>query len=314
MTSTTHTRVTVVIPARNAERTLGECLRALATQSLPADHYEVIVVVDRDSRDGSAAVATTAGVHVLTSDLSGAAAARNIGITAARAEWIAFTDADCIPSRTWLSQLLSAVEGLGDDALGAAGPTLGHQSSSAAARFVDLTGGLRADRHLAHERYPWAPTGNVMYRRAALDAVGGFDARFRTYEGCDLHTRLLREVGGHFGYAPGAVVLHHHRAGWRAYWRQQVGYGIGYGQFYRRYERELSWGMREELRAWASVLAAMGRAAIPRRGDSGLLARGMAVKQLAQRIGFDRSYWSRRQARHLREGPPVPSAASFAAP
>jgi glycosyltransferase involved in cell wall biosynthesis len=304
----------VVIPARNAEGTLAECLRALANQSLAADQYEVIVVVDRDSRDGSAAVASAAGIRVLTSDLAGAAAARNTGIAAARTEWVAFTDADCIPSRTWLSQLLSTVEGLDADALGVAGPTLGHQSTSAAARFVDLTGGLQAVRHLAHERYPWAPTGNVMYRRAALDAVGGFDARFRTYEGCDLHTRLLREVGGRFGYAPGAVVLHHHRVGWRAYWRQQVGYGIGYGQFYRRYERELSWGMRDELRSWAAVLAAMGRAAIPRRGDNGLLARGMAVKQLAQRVGFDRSYWSRREARRLREGSPVATAATLAAP
>ena len=313
MTAAAQSRVTVVVPARNAERTLGECLRALTNQSLPPDQFEVIVVVDRDSRDGSAGIASAAGVRVLTSDLSGAAAARNTGITAATTEWVAFTDADCIPSRTWLSQLLATVGGLDYQALGAAGPTLGHQSTSAAAQFVDLTGGLRADRHLAHERYPWAPTGNVIYRRSALTEVGGFDTRFRTYEGCDLHTRLLREVGGQFAYAPGAVVLHHHRDGWRAYWRQQVGYGIGYGQFFRRYERELSWSGRDELRAWASVLAAMGRAAIPRRGEAGILVRGTAVKQLAQRVGFMRSYWSRGEARRLRQGPPVATVVNVAA-
>ncbi|HUP83125.1 MAG TPA: glycosyltransferase [Candidatus Limnocylindria bacterium] len=304
-------RVTVVVPARNAERTLGECLRALASQTLPRGEFEVTVVVDRDSRDGSAAIASAAGVRVLTSDAAGAAAARNTGIAAATTEWVAFTDADCIPSRAWLSQLLTAVHETGDPkALGAAGPTLGHQSTTAAARFVDLTGGLRADRHLAHARYPWAPTGNVMYRRAALDCVGGFDVRFRTYEGCDLHTRLVRKVGGGFGYAPGAVVLHHHRAGWRSYWRQQVGYGIGYGQFFRRYEGELSWTAGSELRAWASVVRALGRAAIPRRGDAGLLARGSAVKLLAQRIGFMRSYWNRGEARRLRKAPSVAAGAS----
>jgi glycosyltransferase involved in cell wall biosynthesis len=306
-------RVTVVVPARNAARTLGECLRALAGQNLPAEQFEVIVVVDRDSRDGSAAIAAAAGVRVLTSNMSGAAAARNTGIAAAATEWIAFTDADCIPSRVWLSQLLAAVGEADGGSLGAAGRTVGHDSTSAAARFVDLTGGLSADRHLAHDRYPWAPTGNVMYRRSALDAVGGFDARFRTYEGCDLHTRLLRGVGGQFAYASSAVVLHRHRAGWRAYWRQQVGYGIGYGQFYRRYEGELSWGMSDELRAWASVVGAMCRAAIPRRGDAGLLARGTAVKLIAQRIGFDLSYWSRREARRLRQGPPVAAVATGAA-
>jgi glycosyltransferase involved in cell wall biosynthesis len=309
MTADAQPRVTVVVPARDAERTLAECLRALATQTLPPDEYEVVVVVDRDSNDGSASIARAAGVHVLTSDQAGAGAARNAGIAAARGQWVAFTDADCIPSRAWLSQLIRAVDGLGSSALGAAGSTLGHQSASAAARFVDLTGGLHADRHLAHERYPWAPTGNVMYLRAALAAVGGFDPRFRTYEGCDLHTRLLREVGGQFAYAPGALVLHRHRDGWRAYWSQQVGYGVGYGQFFRRYETELPWKAADELRAWGNVLGALGRAAIPRRGEAGLLARGTAVKVLAQRVGFIRSYWNRAEARRLRQGRPAPTGA-----
>jgi len=154
----------------------------------------------------------------------------------------------------------------------------------------------------AHERYPWAPTGNVMYRRAALEAVGGFDARFRTYEGCDLHTRLVRQVGGDFAHSPGAIVLHHHRAGWRAYWRQQVGYGIGYGQFFRRYESELGWTPVDEARAWATVVAAVGRAVLVRAGDAGLVARGTAVKQLAQRIGFVRSYWNPAETRRWRRG------------
>ena len=295
--------VSVVIPAKDAAATLGACLRGLRSQSIGSDQYEVIVVVDRDSRDSSGRVARDAGARVLLSAGSGAGAARNAGIGAARGVWIAFTDADCIPSRTWLAMLLKNVEESGDAAtLGAAGRMLGYQSTSAAARFVDLSGGLQAERHLAHERYPWAPTGNVMYRRAALQSVGGFDDRFLTYEGGDLHTRLLRQVGGDFAYVPQAVVLHHHRAGWRAYWRQQVGYGVGYGQFFRRYERELAWTPVDEVRAWLGILATVGRAVTVRAGDRGLLARGTAVKQLAQRIGFVRSYWNPVEARRWRHG------------
>ena len=294
--------VSVVIPARDAAATLGECLHALRSQSFAPDQYEVIVVVDRDSRDGSGRVAQDAGARVLISGDSGAAAARNAGIAAARGVWVAFTDADCIPSRTWLAVLLNTVEESGGaTALGAAGRTLGYRSTSAAARFVDLSGGLHAERYLAHERYPWAPTGNVIYRRDALMAVGGFDARFRTYEGCDLHTRLLRRVGGGFAYAPAAVVMHHHRAGWRRYWDQQVGYGVGYGQFFRRYQRELAWGAADEVRAWLSVVGAAARALAARGGDdTALLARGHAVKLLAQRVGFVRSYWSPFEARRWR--------------
>jgi glycosyltransferase involved in cell wall biosynthesis len=291
----------VVIPARDAATTIGACLRALRSQSIPPDQYEVIVVVDRESRDGSDRVAQEAGAQVLFSDGSGAAAARNAGIAAARGAWIAFTDADCIPSRTWLRALLDAVEPPTGPLLGAAGRTVGYQSTSAAARFVDLSGGLQAERHLTDQRYPWAPTCNVMYRRAALAAVGGFDARFRTYEGCDLHTRLLRGVGGGFAYAPAAVVMHHHRAGWRQYWHQQVGYGIGYGQFFRRYDRELGWGPTDEVRAWLTALGAAARALVTRGDDDrALLVRGTALKVLAQRAGFARSYWSPLEARRWR--------------
>jgi glycosyltransferase involved in cell wall biosynthesis len=294
--------VSVVIPARDAAATLGACLRGLASQSLPSGQYEVIVVIDRDSRDGSGRVARDAGVTVLISDGSGAAAARNAGITAARGPWVAFTDADCIPSRTWLRALLNTVDESGDAIiLGAAGRTLGYRSTSAAARFVDLSGGLHADRYLAHDRYPWAPTGNLMYRREALVTVGGFDERFRTYEGCDLHTRLRRSVGGSFAYAPDAVVMHHHRAGWRRYWDQQVGYGLGYGQFFRRYEGELPWGAVDEVQAWATAMGAAARALVARGdSDAALVAKGSAVKLLAQRVGFVRSYWNPLEARRWR--------------
>jgi glycosyltransferase involved in cell wall biosynthesis len=297
-------RVSVVIPARDAGATLGACLRALRSQTMAPDQYEIIVVVDRDSRDGSRRVAQDAGVRVLVSDGSGAASARNAGVAAAGGAWIAFTDADCIPSRSWLRALLATAEGTGGPLLGAAGRTLGYRSTSAAARFVDLTGGLQAERHLAHERYPWAPTCNVVYRRDALVAVGGFDSRFRTYEGCDLHTRLLRGVGGGFAYAPAAVVMHHHRAGWRSYWHQQVGYGVGYGQFFRRYDGELGWGAGDEVRAWLTALGATLRALVARGQDeSALLARGSAVKLVAQRVGFARSYWSPWEARRWRDRP-----------
>jgi GT2 family glycosyltransferase len=196
----------------------------------------------------------------------------------------------------------------GPQPLGAAGQTLGFESDTAAARFVDLSGGLRADRHLAHERYPWAPTTNVMYRREALLAVGGFDYRFDSYEGCDLHTRLRREVGGAFVYVDRAIVNHRHRRGWRAYWRQQVSYGRGFAQFFRKYSAELPWTAGAELRAWARVMATGLGALRPGRDDAAIVRRGTFVKGLAQRIGFVTTYWSRSEAARWRD-PKQPQAA-----
>lgn len=286
--------VSVVIPAYQAEATIGECLRGLASQSLARERYEIIVV-DDGSRDGTSAVASGhAGVRVERKPNGGAASARNYGWQRARGEWIAFIDSDCVPSRGWLAALLGACSA-DEPSLGAAGKTLGLESSSEAARFAELIGSLDAERYLSHPRWPFAPSCNLMYRRDALAQCDGFDERFRTYEACDLHTRLRERVGGRFAYVPRAVVFHRHRASWSAYWRQQVAYGFGYAQFAMRRVDEIQWSLAAEARAWGEVIR-LGIQAVPKRNDDAdarTLRRGLFVKSLAQRIGFNSAYWRR---------------------
>ena len=178
--------------------------------------------------------------------------------------------------------------------MGAAGPVYGLRSSTPAARFVDLTGGLDSRRHLSHPRYPFALTGNVMYRRELLKAVEGFDTRYATYDACDLHTRLSRRFPGYsFQFLPRAVVFHRHRSTWAGYFRQQIGYGRGYAQFMLDYDGELTWSVARELREWASVLARAPGALLPGRGEQGVLARGAFLRGLGQRIGFATTFWCR---------------------
>lgn len=283
------TDVSVVIPAHNAGDTLGSCLAALAAQHCPGASFEVIVV-DDGSTDATADVARRAGVTLIQQKNAGAAAARNAGIHAARGRWVAFTDSDCIPSRRWLDWLLRAAAGASEAPLGVAGKTVGHDSRAPAARFVDLTGGLDAATYLNHPTFPFAPSCNLMYRRDALLAVGGFDASFVTQETTDLHHRLTTQVGGTCLYEPRALVLHRHRDSWRAYFRQQRAYGRGHAQLFLRYRDQLRWTMMHELRAWGQ-LAGLGIKTVAWRGDAGLVRRGLFVKQLAQRVGFVGTYW-----------------------
>ncbi len=84
--------VSVVIPAYEAERFIGE-----AIESVRAQTYAPVetIVVDDGSADGTAAVAAGyEGVAVISQDNAGPAAARNRGFAAARGELIAFHDAD----------------------------------------------------------------------------------------------------------------------------------------------------------------------------------------------------------------------------
>ena len=269
--------VSVVIPVYNGQETLAGCLRALEAQSVPRSSYEIIVV-DDGSTDASAAIAEEFDVRLLKQRNLGEAAARNAGTRAAQGQWVAFTDADCVPTRTWLHALLQAVNQNqeGQVALGAAGPLFGCASQSPAARFVDLSGGLDTEGHLQHPLFPYAPLGNAMYRREALIRVGGLDERYTYYPGPDLHDRLLRAHGGTFYFVPRAVVLHHHRSTWKAFWRQQYGYGLGYAQFLIHHKDQVPWSAGRELRAWGEVARYALGACWPGGDDRALVRRQAA--------------------------------------
>jgi GT2 family glycosyltransferase len=294
-------RASVVVPFYNSGDVLGACLDALLSQNISRDQYEIIAV-DDGSTDGSAEVARGKGVKLLQQENRGAPAARNTGIEAAAGEWIAFTDADCVPSRGWLRALLAAVDKAGSSGpvLGAAGSVAGHPSASSASRFVDLSGGFDTERHLSHPLFPFAPSGSVMYRRDALNAVGGFDERFITYDSCDLHTRLRTQVGGAFVFAKSAMVLHRHRESWGGYWKQQVNYGRGLAQFYVRWEKNIPWSRLREAREWLTLAPVAIAACLPGKTDKVLARRGTLVKQLAQRVGFATTYFREDERARLR--------------
>ena len=84
--------VSVVIPAYNAERFLGEAIESVLTQEYaPVE----TIVIDDGSTDGTAAVARSYdGVVVIEQENAGPAAARNAGFAACNGEFVAFHDAD----------------------------------------------------------------------------------------------------------------------------------------------------------------------------------------------------------------------------
>jgi len=102
--------VSVIVPAYNAQATLGAALRSALQQSIPP--LEVLVV-DDGSADDTAAVAETFGskVRLIRQPNGGPGSARNTGIRAARGAWIGLLDAD----DTWLPTKLERQLALDDD-------------------------------------------------------------------------------------------------------------------------------------------------------------------------------------------------------
>jgi cellulose synthase/poly-beta-1,6-N-acetylglucosamine synthase-like glycosyltransferase len=99
--------VTVVIPAYNAERTLGKVLDALSAQTHTVDE---VIVVDDGSTDGTAELAARHGAVVVHTDGSGfAGAARNRGWDEATGDVVVFLDSDAIPGDGWGAGLRRAL-------------------------------------------------------------------------------------------------------------------------------------------------------------------------------------------------------------
>lgn len=150
--------VSVVIPARDAERSLGQTLTAVADQDFNGDVE--VVVVDNGSRDGTASLAEEHGVRVLRRPRgAGPGSARNAGAGAARARVLAFTDADCAPTPGWLAAACNALT-QGDIVLGPIEP-------------LPPPGPLERTVHVGVETGLFE-SANLVVRRDVFERAGGF--------------------------------------------------------------------------------------------------------------------------------------------
>ncbi len=108
------TRLSIIIPARNEEDTIGKLLDALQQQTYPKELFEVIVVDDH-STDGTADVVRKfPAVKLIQLKEEGINSykkkAIETGIAAANGDLIITTDADCIPPENWLKTIASFKE------------------------------------------------------------------------------------------------------------------------------------------------------------------------------------------------------------
>jgi len=177
--------VSVVVPARNAERYLGEALESILAQDPPPLE---VVVVDDGSADATAALAQNHGapVRVLRQPALGIGAARNRGVNAADGDIVGFLDADDRWATGALAARLDRLAGVDrpDIVWGCVRHFISPELNAQAAARLFCPPGVQV-AHLA---------GGLLVRRAALARVGPFASDGRIGEFIDWVLRA-REAG-----------------------------------------------------------------------------------------------------------------------
>lgn len=211
--------VCLVIPARNAARTIGRCLECAVAIRERGD-LQRIIVVDDGSTDKTAEIAETFPITCIRSEAGGRSSARNRGWQAAEEEILWFVDADCEAEPDALAELLPFFD---DPTVGGAGGS--YKLLEGRGLLYGLVHEEIIERHRRMpDRVNFLGTFNAAYRRSVLESFGGFDPSLARAQDADLSYRVCG-AGHRLGFNAASRVAHNNYTTWWPYLRAQAQQG-----------------------------------------------------------------------------------------
>jgi GT2 family glycosyltransferase len=191
--------VSIVIPVRDRREELADCLDSIGKQDYP--QVEIIVADDCSEDDTVEHVSEHyPGVAVLTNDArSGPSFLRNLGINAAKGEFVLFLDSDAeLPRADWLSNMVATFRD--HDGVAVLGGEVRPENPGVAygrgVRFNGVTYAIEAREADGLVDCGYVATCNCFGRAEDMRAIGGFDPYYRFGgEDVDFVLRLARGRG-----------------------------------------------------------------------------------------------------------------------
>jgi glycosyltransferase involved in cell wall biosynthesis len=239
----------VVIATRDRATLLRRCLTSLEQVDYPS--FEVVVVDNAPTTDDTARLVEAAAgkpleLRYAVEPRPGTAVARNLGLSLARGEIVAFLDDDVLVEQGWLRALVRGFAAAEDVAC-VTGKVLPVSVDAPEQSWFDKWAGFsKGEERTVYDLgehavpgplYPYRiglyGTGaNAAFKTDKARALGGYDETLgpgtpaKGGEDIDLFLRVIL-AGWRLVYEPAAVVRHHHSADYRALRRTVHGYGLG---------------------------------------------------------------------------------------
>lgn len=213
-----------MIPVKNQATALRSAVLAVLNQSVKPSE---IVVVDGHSQDDVSGALSGLPVRLVSEDYGTRGGAIMVGLDGVDSEYVAFTDADCVPEQDWLERLLGSFR---SDIVGVGGLVL-NEGETKPLRIVNaafsspLGSGISVQgRVFRTARDVTSISGsNSVYRLDAIRKCGGFDVRLAGAEDAEMNSRIMKL--GRLTFSPNAVVHHYHGRGYRNFVKRMFHYG-----------------------------------------------------------------------------------------
>ena len=276
--------MSVVVPFLGGEREALRLAAQLRELELGADD-ELIVADNTEAGVAAPALAQVATVVRAAGERS-SYHARNQGARRATRAWVLFLDADCAPRPDLLERYFdpgsAAQTGI---VAGTVADHPDHRSllaryATARSLYAGRDGPEESDHH-------YAPTGNLLVRREAFEAIGGFVEGIRSAGDVDLCWRIQAQ-GWRMERRPEAIVAHRHREDLRSFLAMLARYGAGASWLNSRYPgASPRWTLSPRELGRSAVDAA--RHAARGRSDDAMFRLVDALGLIAHNVGYHQS-------------------------
>lgn len=195
-------KLSVIVPAYNAEKTIRQCLDSILAQTRPVDE---LIIINDGSRDGTESILCEYAerfpnvVRYMTVENGGQGRARNIGFEQSTGGWIGYVDSDDWIDPEMYEKLIAAAEEANADL--ALCEVLAHfPDGSTAEEYI-----YRPDRAIAAAGFP----NNKLFRRTLVEGIRYPEEKL-WYEDAEYTAKAIRRAGK-ITHIP--ETLYHYRRG-----------------------------------------------------------------------------------------------------
>jgi len=175
----------IIIPAKNEETNIAQCLDSINAVTFDHNRFEV-VVVDNGSTDRTVDVANEKGAKVLVQPDLTISGLRNFGASRSSGTILVFLDADCTVQNNWLDAAAVYIDDRNLACFGSP-PVVPDDAT-----WVQKTWFNIRKKKNSVEEVEWLESMNMFVPRQAFLAVSGFNERLVTCEDYDLSIRLQK--------------------------------------------------------------------------------------------------------------------------